>query len=287
MKFNNLLYFYKLGGIERNIPKIDINMYQLSLSLKTEHKPIICFNDSEKNLINSSINQMIKNKKMEWSFELLEKNYNELFSKTDSCFKNLVIENNDSWEKLEKTTLEINRNLLNYLASQNTFLDHSRHYLSQTFGKTSEEFLNFEKLTNTLFDNHFAYRFLYKMRNYTVHCGFSLCAISIEKDNQSVTYTPKFIIEDLLESKDWGKIVKEDLLKIEKNFSAFNIVKDSFECFKKLQNYIVTILLKANALNQNSILELLKINKENLNKYCFLIDNGEEVKISEIPTHYF
>lgn len=262
-------------------------MYQLSLSLKKEQKPIIHFNDSEKDLINSSINQMIKNKKMEWSFELLEKNYNILFSTTDSCFKNLAMENNDTWEKLEKTTLEINRNLHNYLASQNTFLDHSRHYLSQTFGKASDEFLNFEKLTNTLFDDHFAYRFLYKMRNYTVHCGFSLCAISIKKNNQSVIYIPKFIIEDLLESKDWGKIVKEDLLKIEEDFPAFNIVKDSFECFEKLQNYLVNILSKANGQYQNSILKLLKVNKENLDDYCFLIDNGIEVKISAIPTHYF
>ncbi len=73
-------------------------MYQLSLSLKKELKPIITFDDAERNLINSLINQMIKNKKMGWSFSALEKNYNLLFSNTDECFKKLAKENNENWE---------------------------------------------------------------------------------------------------------------------------------------------------------------------------------------------
>lgn len=261
-------------------------MYQLSLSLKKELKPIITFDDAERNLINSLINQMIKNKKMGWSFSALEKNYNLLFSNTDECFKKLAKENNENWETLEEIALEINRNLLNYLASQNTFLDHTRHFLSQTFGKDSDEFKNFEKLTNNLFDEHFAYRFLYKIRNYTVHSGFSLCAISIEKNNQSVTYIPKFIINDLLESKDWGK-VKQDLINIENDFSAFNIIRESFECYQKLQGFLVNILEKTNESYQNLILQMFKIEKQYLSNFCFLIDNGNEIKVSQIPIHYF
>lgn len=261
-------------------------MKKVSIGLKSNHKPIITFNNSENNLINNCINGMIKNKKMEWSFSALEKNYKVLFSNTDLIFTKLAIENNDTWEKLEKAALEINRNLLNYLATQNTFLDHSRHFLSQTFGKNSPEFKNFEILTTKLFDENFAYRFLYKIRNYTVHCGFALSAISISKNKSEIIYTPKFMINELLLSKDWGP-VKSDLLKIKDDFSAFDIVKDCFICFKILQEYLINFLSKSNLSHQNNILELLKIEKNSLKDYCFLIENGIDINVAEIPIHYF
>ena len=86
------------------------NMYKLSLSLKEDIKPIIGFNKSEKEIINNSINSMIRNKKLEWAFIFLDKNFSILFSETDQLFNKLSLAKVNTWEELESATLEINRN---------------------------------------------------------------------------------------------------------------------------------------------------------------------------------
>ncbi len=147
-------------------------MCKLFLGLKANNEPIVKFSNSEKEIINSSINQMIINKKLEWAFQILETNFNELFSQTNTLFQNLSLQNNHSWEELETVTLEINRHFLNYLASQNAYLDHSLKYLNNHFGDNSNQFLGFKTLTKNFFDNKFAYRLLYNLRNYSIHYGY-------------------------------------------------------------------------------------------------------------------
>jgi len=262
-------------------------MYKLALALKTDHTPIIKFNSAERDKINNSIDQLVKNQKISWSFNLLEKNFNTLFSITDQELKTLSLNSEYTWEQLENVTLEVNRNLLNYLTSQNTYLDHARFYLSRTFGKESQQLKSFDKKTTELFDNHFAYRFLYKMRNFTVHCGFSLCSITIRKSTKNVTFIPKFMISELKDGFDWGKIVKQDLSEIKDDFSAFDVIHQSFECFKELNNCLSYIIKTLTDETAKTALNILTISKEDLHKYCFLIEYENESKIGEIPIHYF
>ena len=61
---------------------------------------------------------MIRNKKLEWAFIFLDKNFSILFSETDQLFNKLSLAKVNTWEELESATLEINRNLLNYLAKK-------------------------------------------------------------------------------------------------------------------------------------------------------------------------
>jgi hypothetical protein len=62
---------------------------------------------------------------------------------------------------------------VNWLLGFRAFLDHVQAHLSELFGKSSEEIHKFKEVTNRAFDSHFGYRFLYRLRNYTQHCGFS------------------------------------------------------------------------------------------------------------------
>ncbi|MBK0368654.1 hypothetical protein [Flavobacterium agrisoli] len=262
-------------------------MYKLALALKSDHKPIINFSSADRDKINNLIDQLVKNQKISWSFSLLEKNFKTLFSNTDQEFKTLSLNSQYTWEQLENATLEVNRNLLNYLASQNTYLDHARFYLSRTFGKESEQLKLFDKKASEVFDNHFAYRFLYKMRNFTVHCGFSLCSITIQKSSKNVIFIPKFLISELKDGFDWGKIVKEDLSEIKEDFSAFDVIHQSFECFKQLNYCLSSIIKTLTDETTKTALNILTISKEDLHKYCFLIEYENETKIGEIPIHYF
>lgn len=261
-------------------------MYKLFLGLKANYEPIIEFSNSEKEIINHSINQMIINKKLEWAFQILETNFNELFSQTNLLFQDLSLKQNLTWEELETVTLEINRLFLNYLASQNTYLDHSLKYLDNHFGNNSNQFLGFKTLTNNFFANKFAYRLLYNLRNYSVHYGYSVCGIRINKDKKSVSFTPVFLLNELKLYKKWHSLIKKDLQKLNEDFKAFNLIKESFECFKELYKYITVFLLESNKENRGNILNLIKIDIEKLHDYCFLLECGDHIKIAQIPVHY-
>jgi hypothetical protein len=261
-------------------------MYKLSLSLKEDIKPIINYKNSEKELINNSINLMIRNKKLEWAYIILEKNFNILFSETDKLFKNLSLNKNNTWEELEFVTIEINRNLLNYLATQNSYLDHTEKYLKNIFGENSIEFEEYKKRQSSFFDNYFSYRFFYNLRNYSIHYGYSICGIKIEKNEKIVNYIPEFLLNELLIYKNWHGTIKVDLKKLSGNFSAFNLIKESFECFGELNKFISNILSESNNNSKQNILNLLNVEKEDIENYCFLLDYGNEVKISDIPIHY-
>src|SRR5205823_3022484 len=66
--------------------------------------------------------------------------------------------------------LGLNRHLLNFLASIRAFLDHSETALIRRYGKGSAEFDAFRLAKAREYDEHFAYRFLYALRNYAQHC---------------------------------------------------------------------------------------------------------------------
>ena len=262
-------------------------MKKLHLSYKNNITSINEFTNDEYIEINDIINEFILNSKMKWAFEVINRNFSALFNTTDNLLKSLSKEDLN-WEKLEFATLEINRNVLNYLASLNTFLDQTKKFLSRKFGKNSKESEEFDKKTNELFDKYFSYRFLYKLRNFTVHCGFSLCGISIESNDKQITFTPKFIYEDLMQDKSfWGTIVKADLEQIGDDFKAFDLFNESLNHFKFLSDFIQNNYIKDEEnIKKSRIFEIIQIPVEEIDNYCFLIENNEGIKIAEIPVHY-
>ncbi|WP_439821951.1 hypothetical protein ACSPX5_14030 [Pseudomonas sp. HLG18] len=103
--------------------------------------------------------------------------------------------------------------LLEYLNTTRIFVDHFKAKIIRLYGQDSAEFSNYEKLLNLEFDECFSYRFLYKLRNYTTHCGlpllnFKLSRMPGEHASLIITMKPK----DLLVSySGWGAIVGKDL----------------------------------------------------------------------------
>lgn len=173
-------------------------MKTLHLSYKDDIDSIKEFTEDEYQEIDEILKRFVLNTKIKWAFQVIERNFITLFKAADIEFEHLS-KGDLLWKNLELASLEINRHVLNYLASLNTFLDQSRKFLSKRFGKDSKEYERFEEQTNQLFDTHFSYRFFQKLRNFTVHCGFSLCGIEIEYNHRQITFIPKFIYEDLME----------------------------------------------------------------------------------------
>ena len=74
--------------------------------------------------------------------------------------------------------LRVNRYLLSFLSSMRTYLDYTETRMIREHGKDSESYQKFKQYTHEAYDGSFAYRFLYKLRNYAQHCGLPISDIA-------------------------------------------------------------------------------------------------------------
>ena len=114
------------------------------------------------------------------------------------------------------------------LSAVRAFDDRTSHSLSQWYGKDSAEFACFQTALSVEFDASFAYRFCYKLRNYSQHCGSPISDIRAGSrlvDGELKEYfEPVFNSRTLLvKYKDWGK-ARPDLEAIKGEFSVVAIV---------------------------------------------------------------
>lgn len=109
---------------------------------------------------------------------------------------------------------KLNCKLNNFLSSMRTFLDHSERILKKEYGKNSEEVKNFKELTNRLYDSHFSYRFLYKLRNYAQHNGLGITHFNISKEygvdnNINIESIISLNRDLILDDFKWNPITKD------------------------------------------------------------------------------
>lgn len=71
-------------------------------------------------------------------------------------------------------SLEINRLVLNLLASMRMYIDHVETTISRRHGKESPQFAAFKRVAGEVYDREFAYRFISQLRNYAQHCGLPI-----------------------------------------------------------------------------------------------------------------
>lgn len=166
--------------------------------------------------------------------DFVKKNHNEMTNYLTITLEKIQYKST-KWNDVKRKEAElvffnINRLFLNYLSSMRTFLDHSEAFLSRKFGKESSQFLEFKKLTSVFYDNSFAYRFFYKLRNYAQHIGLPLSRILFateynRKDNQIKGSLNVLFDRDklLLNYDGWG-VVKSDLETKEKEFDAIPLI---------------------------------------------------------------
>jgi len=144
----------------------------------------------------------------------------------------------------DKIFFESNRLLLNYLSSVNIFLCHCETYLNRKFGDNSEIFSEFKIMLSAFYDNSFAYRFLYQLRNYSQHCGLPLDNIQFtsesDRDNNRIKGTLKITFNrDILLAnyKKW-KTVKSDLEKMDNEFDVTPLLFEMTHNIKEIERNI-------------------------------------------------
>ena len=129
---------------------------------------------------------------------------------------------------LHMLTFKTSRLMLNLLGAVRTFLDHAQTSVSRRYGGASEQLAFFKSLTAFQFDNVFSYRFLYKLRNYTQHCGMPPVGYSVDiVPDDSLSMNLHFIRRCLLdEYKEWGSVVKKELESSEEPLSVLGLLNE-------------------------------------------------------------
>ncbi len=162
------------------------------------------------------------------------------------------IQKSVSWNGVKRADTErlfsnVNRLFLNYLSSIKTFLDHIETHIHRTFGESSSEFTEFKKMLSVFYDNSFAYRFFYELRNYSQHCGLPIDNVSFTTEyERSInrikgTLQVKFNRDSLLTNHKKWKKVKADLVKLDDEFDVTPLIWEMSHNIKEIERNVELI----------------------------------------------
>lgn len=121
--------------------------------------------------------------------------------------------------------LDVNRHFLNFLSAVRQLLDHTEMRLKRQYKDSPEVYETFRKRTSKAFDRVFAYRMLYKLRNYSQHCGAPIGIVDYQSEmkrgSEEIVHTLHLLFDaqQLLHvgGDVWGP-VRADLKKIGAKF---------------------------------------------------------------------
>ena len=148
------------------------------------------------------------------------RNHDDIFNKFDAVVEGWLemIKSGKYPERKEfdECFLEANRLLLNYLSSYKTFVDHLQTYITRTYGgEGTPEYQEFKTITAVFYDNSFAYRFFYALRNYAQHCGVPVGRVKFDtrREPPNINYDFKVVFDrdGLLSTHQWKEKIREDL----------------------------------------------------------------------------
>ena len=112
----------------------------------------------------------------------------------------------------------VNRHLLNFLGTMRFFLDHTETRLKRHHGAKNAALTAFKARAAQAYDNEFAYRFMYKLRNYAQHCAMPIGHVQIDtglgpSGQRERTLSLAFDVGELLEQGDdvWSAPLRAEL----------------------------------------------------------------------------
>jgi hypothetical protein len=139
--------------------------------------------------------------------------------------------------------------VLNWLTSTRLFIDHHLTSFADDYGEDSEQREQLRAAISNEYDNCMAYRFLYKLRDYTQHCGFPVDQVTVtaaDPDNSNWSTIVEFTAERdrLLADFDWKSKVRDDLLKMPKRIDVLGLIEQASPCFRRIFAQITKIRLQ-------------------------------------------
>ena len=147
--------------------------------------------------------------------------------------------------------LAINADFLNLLSHARLYLDHAETQLKRAqHGKKDEELAEFKRVTAHEYDNVFAYRFCYRLRNYALHCGFPITGFSAHSgfvqgtQKQEHSFEATFSTKTLLENfSEWGPQVKAELESKSEQLDLMEIASEYVAALEKVHKQMLKAYL--------------------------------------------
>ena len=139
---------------------------------------------------------------------------------------------------------ELNRHLMNFLASFRSFIDHSETHLHNADASGTWK-QRFKQRASAFYDALFAYRFLYELRNYVQHCGLPFGGIHVsarrdQQGNVQTEFRAYLARDDLLRWSNWKAIVRTDLEAQSDEIQVLPLVEELMECIRCLNKINLT-----------------------------------------------
>lgn len=130
--------------------------------------------------------------------------------------------------------------LLKYLASFKSVLDHWETHLKRLYGNDSKQVKDFKVSTAVEFDSYFSYRFVYELRNFTLHCKFPISKVQTKFDENENKLLSVLVDRDRLMSEyKWPKKVKLDEMELE--FDLLPHIEQAFECLLRIHQTAINL----------------------------------------------
>ncbi|OWK35215.1 hypothetical protein [Fimbriiglobus ruber] len=150
-------------------------------------------------------------------------------------------------EWVARLAIWLNQRVLNFLSSMRTYLDHTETRLKRIYGDNSTQVADFKDATAKEYDGHFSYRFIYKLRNYTQHCGMPLGKISglsklaTPNPDEAIQHSLDFFFmkSELLNNfSSWGKDVKPDLEALPDEFPLRGYIGSVVDSLRRIEEVV-------------------------------------------------
>jgi hypothetical protein len=171
----------------------------------------------EANSYLADLNELVAFDRAQAVFEMLRRNREEFGREHERWSKQFPA--GDEWDENLRYTIacEINRRFVNYLATARLYLDHTETRLKRRYGPDGAPVCAFKAECSKAYDEHFEYRFAYRLRNFSQHCGIPIGRVDIEGDLDPETKAPTYALTTnfdtealLAEGKDlWGPVAED------------------------------------------------------------------------------
>jgi len=155
--------------------------------------------------------------------------------------------------------IEANRHVLNVLTSFRMYLDHLETDIKRAFGADSRETESFQKACVHEYDSNPSYGFVYKLRNYTQHCGLPVAYVVLSGSRERLpnelaeTRTAAFTSEhghrslvlsldrdSLLKNFEWPRHVREFIGGQGEQFEARGHLGAAFRSLDSIHSHLVS-----------------------------------------------
>jgi hypothetical protein len=141
---------------------------------------------------------------------------------------------------LPEQQLQTTLALANWLTSVRWLLSHAE----KRFGNDAEKLKRYEDATHLEYDNHFAYRLAYALRDYATHCDFPPISMRVETkavggdriDSLSMRLDPVHLLNAW---NGWKTQIKRDLEARSEPIDLIPVVDDAMACVERIMKAIL------------------------------------------------